>query len=144
MTKRPKLCPEKDCTPFWNMIDQDRKDDYIGKGGSGDCVGILKDPVTFIYKETTHTNNMSHCIFTPLKGMIRFQINMDDAWRIYLLMGALMDKEKPLICDECGPVRRSSGETVIIYDDKTRLCRLCALRLGKSEWLPDEKRYAPV
>ena len=143
MAKRPKFCIEKECKPLCNMMDQG-DEDYIGKGGSGACVGILKKPVTFVYKETTHTNNMSHCIFTPLKGMIRYQINVDDAWRIYLLMAMLMDKEKPFVCDECGPKTRKFGETIIVYKDKTRLCKLCALRLGKSEWLPDEKSYAPV
>ena len=143
MAKRPRLCVENECQPLCNMMDQ-TPDDYIEKGGSGDCIGFLDPPVTFIYKETTHTNNLSHCVFTPLKGMIRYQINAGDAWRIYLLMAMLLDKDNPLVCDECGPKTRKFAETVVLYPDKTRLCRLCSLRLGKMEYLPDEKRYAPV
>jgi hypothetical protein len=132
---RPSLCPEKCCKPFWNMFPEEE----IQKGYSGDCLGIMGD-VKFIYKEAEHINNWSHCIFTPLKGMIRYQINSGDAWRIYLLMGAILDKEKPLVCEECGFQKRAFGETVIKYTDRS-LCPVCAFRLGRREWNTEEKRY---
>ena len=134
--KRPRLCPELECTPLRNMIDED----YLLRGGSGDCVGILKEPVVFTYKGTVHDNNMSHCIFTPLKGMIRFQVNSQDAWRIFLLMAVLMDKENPMYCEKCGFLSRVWGE-VTEHLDGQKLCNMCALRLGKIKWHGRERRY---
>lgn len=139
MTKRPKLCPEKNCKPVWNKLD----DEWWIKGGSGACVGILKDPVKFVYKEIVHVNDYCWCEFTPLKGVVKFMKNFDDAWGDFLMLTTIMDKLRPRYCKECGFISRK--EDSIVYKlDEGDYCQKCMVRLGKVEWLPDEKRYAPV
>ena len=43
----------------------------------------MEHPVSFTYDGVEHENNLNHCDYTPLKGMIRWQENADD-WR-YLI-----------------------------------------------------------
>jgi len=74
------------------------------KGASSFCYGKMAQEHKFIEKETEHINNFSHCLYTPLKGIIRFFLNEDDAYTEFLAVCAVLDKYKPHICKNCGPI----------------------------------------
>jgi hypothetical protein len=63
----------------------------IKRGGSGSCSGILKKPITRIYKEVTHINDAMYCIYTPEKGLIKFLMNKDDVTSEISQMQSLRD-----------------------------------------------------
>ena len=73
---RPWCCPEPRCTPIyqypWNVV---RK---VDPGSSFSCFGVMDRAVVFIYDGNEHANDLNHCDYTPLKGVIRWQENRDD------------------------------------------------------------------
>lgn len=71
-TKKPRCCPDPTCEILFCM---DHADD--DPGDSFDCYGKIPE-VTFIWNGNEHTNNISHCTYTPLKGTIRYLENKDD------------------------------------------------------------------
>ena len=133
---RPHLCLDNTCKIMWVSYDKKHHD----KGWSYFCFGKLKEPHIFTEKECKHINEYCYCVYTPLKGVLRFFINENDAWIYQLGMCAIMSDSSPLICDECGLINRI-GNTVIHFDDKSKLCPLCALRLGKKTWDNEKKIY---
>jgi hypothetical protein len=133
---RPHLCFDKDCKIIFNSYNKE----YVEKGYSYFCFGKLKEPHKFTEKECVHVNDYCHCVYTPLKGVLRFFINEGDAWIYQLGMCGILNNAKPLVCDECGPVNRVSS-TVIHFGDGSKLCPECAVRLGKKAWHPEEKKY---
>jgi hypothetical protein len=40
----------------------------------------MAEPVEFVYDGKKHANDLNHCDYTPLKGVIRWQENEGD-WR---------------------------------------------------------------
>lgn len=77
---RPPLCPcPVSCQPMYNsMADDDRlKVGDLDEGYSGECIGKAQ-PTEYVVGGQVHHNDMNHCVFTPLKGVIRFQINPED------------------------------------------------------------------
>lgn len=67
---RPECCPDrKDCKPIHVSLMNTKEN--LDKGFSGSCYGYCGTK-TFQYGEATHHNDISHCIITPLKGVIRF------------------------------------------------------------------------
>jgi hypothetical protein len=38
----------------------------------------MAEPVAFSYDGSEHNNDLNHCDYTPLKGVIRWQENEDD------------------------------------------------------------------
>ena len=73
---RPWCCPEPSCKPIHN----DQVEGEPTPGVSFICFGKMARPVTFIYDGESHDNDLNHCDYTPLKGIIRWQENVDD-WR---------------------------------------------------------------
>lgn len=74
---RPWCCPEPRCQPVYNYnvgADPTPGDSFI-------CFGIMSEPVAFTYDGSEHRNDLNHCDYTPLKGVIRWQENVDD-WRL--------------------------------------------------------------
>lgn len=133
---RPHLCPDTNCKILHCTYDRKRFDE----GASFICYGKILKPHIFLARTTEHVNEYSNCIYTPLKGLIRFFINRDDAWADFIGCGKVMDDATQLVCDECGPVSRRNT-TVTTFLDKSKLCNFCAVRLHKIEWHPDEKKY---
>ena len=73
---RPWCCPEPRCKPLWNhQVHQEPT-----PGESFVCFGRMERAITFTYDGNEHTNNLHHCDYTPLKGIILWQENADD-WR---------------------------------------------------------------
>lgn len=138
MPERPKLCPEEECKPFFNKLNEEWRE----KGGSGTCVGIMDESVKFVYKEVEHVNDCSYCVFTPLKGVIRFMINGGDLWGDIVMFTKLLDKIEPIECSVCDAKGRFLNRYVVV--DKVRYCYRCALRLGLYEWDEKDKRYVFV
>ena len=71
---RPWCCPEPRCQPVYNhqvTTDPTPGDSFI-------CFGMLGRTVEFSYDGAAHANDLSHCDYTPLKGIIRWQENRDD------------------------------------------------------------------
>lgn len=42
------------------------------------CFGKMGRKVTFVYDGEEHTNDFNRCVYTPLKGLLRFQENATD------------------------------------------------------------------
>lgn len=148
---RPRLCPcARTCTPIWNsMVCDDRiKDEEadMNQGYSGECVGRMNEAVEFIYGGAPHKNEFNRCVFTPLKGIIRFQECADDFWSSIILLSRALDKTHPLQCCECGEDSRTSTHfhhlvppeifhanmSAEEYNKAPRkiYCSECAVRLG--------------
>ena len=70
---RPRLCPDKDCTP----IIRNETDEYFEKGGSFECFGKRKEPFVYKFREVVHNNDMNHCCFLP-HGIFNFKENTGD------------------------------------------------------------------
>lgn len=74
---RPWCCPEPRCMPIHNIqVERDK----ATPGDSFVCFGVGLREVPFSYDGVEHSNDLNHCDYTPLKGVIRFQENADD-WR---------------------------------------------------------------
>ncbi len=80
MIVRPWCCPEPSCEPLHN----DQVEVEPTPGVSFICFGKMARPVQFTYDGEQHDNDLNHCDYTPLKGIIRWQENLDD-WR-YIVM----------------------------------------------------------
>lgn len=123
---RPKLCPcQKSCTALYNgMAFDDRiKDGDLDEGYSGDCIGKSK-PTTYEVGGQVHTNDMNHCIITPLKGVIRFQVCEEDIrGMLHMAKHVLHYLDEARKCCECGV----TGMWVhwIVTPDKKRHCCRC-------------------
>lgn len=74
ITARPWCCPEPRCTPM--LLHNYYKP--IRPGASFTCFGRMEQPVEFTYDGEEHVNDLSHCDYTPLKGIIRWQECKDD------------------------------------------------------------------
>lgn len=72
---RPWCCPDPHCTPLYHYnvyVDSPQP------GESFSCFGIMERPIEFTYDGKKHKNDLSHCDYTPLKGVIKWQENEDD------------------------------------------------------------------
>jgi len=147
---RPKLCPcPRTCTPLYNSMvcDSRIKDEEadMSQGYSGECVGKMTQEVEFVYGGAPHKNDVNRCVFTPLKGIIRFQENADDLWSSLLLLSHALDLLKPIQCVECGENDRLTRFYQLVPAEHFRVdmtpeeynnaprkiyCGMCAVRLG--------------
>lgn len=120
--ERPKLCPcPRTCEPIWNAMVadpriKDEQADMGDQGYSGDCVGRMKEPFTFVYGGATHTNDCNHCVFTPLKGIIRFQVTWEDLGNMMMMCAKALDVLRPLKCDRCGEDDRFTARFLHLVD----------------------------
>lgn len=74
MVERPYCCPEPRCDPLTN-------EGYEGPerpGCSWSCFGKMPTPLSFTYDSEVHVNSLNRCVYTPLKGLVRFQENATD------------------------------------------------------------------
>ena len=121
---RPILCPcSKSCLPIFNgMAGDDRiKTGDMMEGYSGDCIG-QGDRVEYVVGGHVHRNDMNHCIFTPLKGVIRYNINEDDVGSmLQMAQSVLYELHGKPKCSECGDGGRWTH--FVVRDGKKRCCR---------------------
>lgn len=99
---RPALCPcARTCTPIWNGLafdDRVARGD-LNEGYSGDCIG-KSEPLVYIVGGKRHWNDLNHCFFTPLKGIIRFQICQDDLHAMSEMIRAVLADIDPMKCEQ--------------------------------------------
>lgn len=76
---RPYCCPEPRCTPVHNHGDGESLA-QVRPGQSFTCCGKMPEGIKFTYDGEVHPNDLNRCVYTPLKGIIRFQENATD-WR---------------------------------------------------------------
>lgn len=79
MKNRPWCCCEHCCTPlmtFHDHVDITKQE----SGKSIFCWGKNTN-IKFTYNEVEHNNDLNLCVYTPLKGCIRFQTNKED-WEL--------------------------------------------------------------
>jgi hypothetical protein len=71
---RPWCCPEPRCTVLYhyNVWSPPQP------GESFACFGVMDRAVEFVYDGKRHKNDLNHCDYTPLKGVVRWQDNEDD------------------------------------------------------------------
>lgn len=60
------------------VYSEDVRSGDLNDGYSGECMGRMAAPIEFIYNGIPHRNDLNRCVFTPLKGIIRFQENISD------------------------------------------------------------------
>jgi hypothetical protein len=99
-TKRPKFCYDKSCKVVYSSYNLEDFD----KGYSFFCFGKLKRGHLFHEegREAIHENNLSHCYYTPLKGMIRFFVNEQDLWGEVNAKLAVLNRLINVKCEKCG------------------------------------------
>lgn len=84
--KRPWCCADPRCTPVYQVKDSDYPDIAEFKSGeSFFCWGMMPEGIEFVFDGNKHANDLRSCSFTPLKGLISMQENVDD-WA-YLEIG---------------------------------------------------------
>lgn len=89
--KRPRTCPDPDCEILY-MIGG--SDDHVDNGGSYFCFGKLGEPSILKFKNYTHINRYSMCICSPLKGIIRYLMNANDAFLVKLGVEKILEDNK--------------------------------------------------
>ena len=74
---RPWCCLEKRCIPLINF--HGLKDIKVAEPGKSIfCWGKLDHEIKFTYDGEEHANDCNFCIYTPLKGVIKTQMNIED------------------------------------------------------------------
>lgn len=96
---RPWLCPDHLCRPLVNQAGRGLEDITKSEPGSSFvCLGRMTNNQVYKYDKGSirHRNNLSDCIYTPAKGLIRFYSNIND-WKafhnIYGLALVALDNE---------------------------------------------------
>ncbi len=127
---RPPLCPcPNTCTPVYNGladVGYSGPVDQQADGHSGDCIG-KGDNQEFMVGGVLHRNDMNQCIFTPLKGVTRYQINEGDVDAMAIMCKSVLYQLRPFKkCDEC----RVEGIHVhwVVTADGTFCCQCHAKR----------------
>jgi hypothetical protein len=100
----------------------------LNEGYSGDCIG-KSVALRYVVGGHEHINDMNHCIFTPLKGVLRFQINLDDvSAMLHMSQSVIAELDLPRVCEDCGQKRTSAHwHFIVAADDRTR-CAECHYR----------------
>jgi len=138
-SERPECCPDRlGCQPFYLPILSMKED--LDKGYSGACFGYC-GPRTFAYKKAVHWNDISHCIMTPLKGVIRFFNCIDDLGADFMSLRKMLQLLHPLACESCKTTHDHIDLCNYIIQEKPErrkwLCLGCAVRLGVVEFHPE-------
>jgi hypothetical protein len=60
----------------------------------------MERPIKFTYDGNVHVNDLNHCEYTPLKGVIRWQENEDDWVAAQELYGIALRKLRVLPIEE--------------------------------------------
>jgi hypothetical protein len=77
--KRPWICPEPCCCPIFQAKDSDYEDISVANSGQSFlCFGKLSKPIEFTYNGVNHKNDLGTCMYSALKGIIRYQENKAD------------------------------------------------------------------
>ena len=112
---RPKFCFDQTCEIIYSTFNEEQ---YI-EGFSFFCFGKLKQTHIFKEKEVVHDNNLSHCYYTPLKGMIRFFVNQEDLWGEANAKLAVLNRLIDVKCNTCGG-KQYKAITHICFDCQTK------------------------
>lgn len=81
---RPWCCPEPRCELQWQARNKSLVAplDVAQPGESFHCFGRNIAEIGFVYDGIRHDNDLNVCIYSALKGIVRFQMNVDDLWLI--------------------------------------------------------------
>lgn len=90
-------CPETNC----QLLCSTCYNPWIFRdGGTFFCVGkvIDTDKIRFIANKMDHHNNYHFCVWTPMKGWVKFMFNHYDLYLITMGINAILsDEGQPLI-----------------------------------------------
>jgi len=117
---RPPFCYDKECKVIYSSYN----DKDFDEGFSFFCFGKLREVHIFKEKETEHINDLSHCYYTPLKGMIRFFVNAEDLWKEATSKLAVLNRLIEVKCERCGSK---------MYKVARHVCFDCEEGRGKNE-----------
>lgn len=140
---RPRQCPDLACKPIHISIAGRQKD--LDEGYSSSCYGYC-GKTEFTFKKAHHANDISHCVMTPLKGTIRFFVNVMDLGNDYFDIRRLLYLLSPSHCKECNASSQLHTLTFSITKKnqkkgRTPLCHRCRVRLGLDKWNKKTKEY---
>ena len=71
---RPNICPDLDCKVLVSTFDSQ----LFKRGYSFHCIGRLPEELTVKWKDSVHCNGNCLCIYTPLKGILKFLMTIQD------------------------------------------------------------------
>ncbi len=105
--RRPWFCPNPSCEWFY----QAQVYDPPRLGESGDCFGRMDRPIPFTYDGVEHVNDIYQCQYSPLKGVVCWQVNREDldAFRAVYENAAWFYDAKAQQRDNPGQVREGNG-----------------------------------
>lgn len=85
---RPFCCPEPTCEPIYayNLFAPPVA------GESFICFGRMSRPIEFVYDGKRHPNDLNHCDYTPLKGIIRWQETREDWQGVVKVFSRALEK----------------------------------------------------
>lgn len=135
--RRPGCCPDpKGCQPVYTTLAL--KED-LARGYSGNCYGYCGERV-FVYDEATHRNDISRCMMTPLKGVVRFFTCYTDYLAEISELQRIAHMLNPAECEACK--EPSFYARLTNYSNVTEkrhgwLCRGCAVRLQVAQFHPE-------
>lgn len=86
--KRPYWCYDKIAKVLYSTYNKEQ----YKEGFSMFCYGMMAIPRNDKFNKVKHINNLCHCYYTPLKGAIRFFINIEDVWGELWAKIAVMNK----------------------------------------------------
>ena len=113
---RPKFCLDELC----EILVSSYSEGDLAEGYSFECFGKLKEENIFKEKDIIHKNNISHCRYTPLKGMLRFFENINDIQGQIQVQLRVMEKLIECKCPTCGgKLRKVWGHLCLDCGEKT-------------------------
>ena len=135
---RPVLCPcPSSCQPIYSASDLQQRD--MAEGHSGDCWGKMAEEILFQVGGIEHRNDLNHCIFTTLKGILRYQENEGDLESCINAANHVLQEIHPLNCSECG---QSRIWTRFLFSKRYGpVCEACSVRLGLRFWREEDKQW---
>ena len=101
--KRPWICPEPRCQPIFHAKASDYPDISVSNSGqSFICFGESPETSEFTYNGVTHCNDLGTCMFSPLKGLVKFQMNEADWEWLGKACERSLEKLKEIRCTRHG------------------------------------------
>ncbi len=94
---RPFFCYDKKCKIIYSTY----KEKTHKEGFSYFCYGKLPKMHVWVENKAKHENDVCHCYYTPLKGAIRYFMNLGDLWGEAWAMIAVMNRLIKPKCPKC-------------------------------------------
>ena len=86
---RPCICPDLDCKMLVSTFDSQ----LFKQGYSFHCIGVLPEAHSVQWRSVQHINGHCLCIYTPLKGLLKFLMTIGDFEILNSSLGKVISDE---------------------------------------------------